>query len=706
MFTSNPGPSWQRPVVPIRQQNADAARLKISELSRQLKIAKSHYTHDSDPDRQQTAIPLVIALRDFAEGWGKFGKYQEQDKDRIKSYTKQKEILETALAISRKGADHEKIAKMLRKWGEPNYSLKGFDKNNLDEKWVNSTETVKTLHKLGNVHYRLKDLYGEKESSENLKKAKGYYEEALNVRLETAEMLYEFVNDYYSSNHPKVKEYYEKIVNIDKNMQLETANMLHELINANYDLKNPEEVKKCDEKVLEISKRIICVPEAEMADILNNLGSIYHALGDYPKAQEAFERVLPVFEELNGSGDIKVGLVSRNMGRVYLDYEDPQKTEDLQKVKDPQKAEELQKARDLQKIENLQKAKESFEKALPIYKDVYGSEHIEVGITLNVLGSVFYSLAGLQKENEAKESYKKAKDLHESALHIYKKFYGSYDVAVTKVSGNLDRDYYALQNLQEAQKSYEKELIIYKKDLASKERDNPNSIEVAEALCNLGDTYYNLDDFQDAIGSYKKELKIREQYHGSDVVKIAKALGNLGDVYHPLGDYNKAKESFKRALAIEEKHYGSDDPIMVKTSEKLKKTNVALIKQLKKTLAEQKTNYPTGHLQIGQTLRNLGDAYGELKDYQSQKESLEEALPILKKYLGDVNPTIQKVLEGLADAYNGLEDTQKAQALYKKAAAVESECQKIALGVKNRNKPNSTLDSTSAHAASHPRSFF
>lgn len=667
-------------IVLTREQSLSLAESGKDELEEVLEIPKSHYTLACDADRQQKAIPLVKALRDFAEGWGEFGKYQEQDKDRIKSYTKQKEILETALAINRKGADHEKIAKILKKSKNSSYSLEGFDKNNLDVEGVDPVEDAKTLHRLGNVHYRLKDLYREEKRSEHLKKAKEYYE-----------------------------------------------------------------------KALVINECISHIGDIEVAEMLNNLGSIYHALKDYQKAKEHFEKALPIFEELNGSDDIMVGMVLRNMGRVYRNYED------LQKVKDPQKAEELQKARDLQKIENLKKAKESFEKALPIYKDVHGSEHIEVGITLNELGSVYYSLADLQKENEAKELYEKAKNLHQEALPIYEKFYGSDDVAVTQVLGNLDRDYYALENYQEAQKSHKKELVIYKRDLAIKEKRNPNSIEVAEALRNLGSTYYNLgstcyslgdfrsakESYKSAEESYKKELEIRKRHYDSYTIevvdryrdymykatnvpftptevleenyrkekvsreiKIAETLGNLGNIYLDEKDYQKAREQFKKALAIEEKH--PDKFTDSNTLEKLNyiETTEFFIKPLEKTLAEKESNYPAGHLQIGQALRNLGDAYGELKDYQNQKESLEKALLILKKYLGDTNPTIQKVLEGLADAYKGLKNTEKAEQMYKEAATVKGECQKIALAVKNRNKPNSTLDSTSAHAASHSRSFF
>lgn len=645
MFTSNPGPSWQRPVVPIRQQNADAARLKISELSGQLKIAESHYTNDSNPDRQQTATSLVKALRDFAEGWGEFGKYQEQDKDRIKSYTKQKEILETALAINRKGADHEKIAKMLRKWGKSNYSLEGFDKNNLDVEGVDPVEDAKTLHRLGNVHYRLKDLYREEKRSEYLKKAKEYYEKALGIN-------------------------------------------------------------EC----------ISHIGDIEVAEMLNNLGSIEHALGNYQKAKEHFEKALPIFEKLNDN--IKVATVLDNLGNVYRDSE------------------------------NREEAKKFFTDALSIYKD-HGPEHIEVGIISNKLGNIYYSLAGLQKEDEAKELYEKAddcvqilnlirktkkelyekaKNLHQEALPIYEKFYGPNHVEVAEVLDNLGDDYSALKNDRKATESYEKELIIYEKDLAIKEgRYGSNSVEVAEALRNFGNVYRNFNDFQNAEKQYKKELEIRKRHYDSYTtkvvddyranmfsktnvpyipievleknyreekvsreIKIAETLGNLGDVYLDAKDYQKAKELFQKVLDIEEKN--PDKFIDSNTLEKLKEITESFIKQLKETLAEQRSNYPSGHLQIGQTLRNLGDAYGELEDFQHQKECLEEALPILKECLGDTNTT--GVFKSLANAYSSLGDKQKAKQLREDAEAI-----------KNRNKPNSTLDSTSAQTASHSRSF-
>ncbi|APR98898.1 tetratricopeptide repeat protein [Wolbachia endosymbiont of Folsomia candida] len=575
-------------IVLTREQSLNLAKLTIDELQKDLKTTKIHYTFARDTDRQQTAIPLLRALRDLAEAWGEHGNYQEQDKDKLKSYQEQKKLLEEALEISKEGDD--------------------------------PIETVKTLHKLGNVHYCLKDLHREAEHCE------------------------------------KAKEYYQKALDINESINI----------------------------------------GAILADMYNNIGSIDHASGDYQKAKENLEKALPIFKKFNGSDDIKVGIVFNNLGNVHRD------------------------------LKNHEEAKKFFTDALEIYEKVHGPQHIEAGRISNKLGDIFYSLADLQEKNEAngscqkeshqkaKELYEKAKDSHEKALHIYKKFYGPNHVIVAQLSDKLGEDYLTFGNDQKAKELYEKQLVIYIRDLSTKERRNINSIEVAEALRNVGNAYYNLDDFQNAKDFYQKELKIRERHYNSYItevidpysnnmfkvtnealeekqqkekvsreIEVAKTLDNLGDVYLALGDHQEAEKSYKDAL----KHYGSDSPFADEISEKLKKTSKSLIEatkslieQLKDTLAAKERNSSSDHFQVGLTLRDLLDAhgvlanaYGELQDYKNQNESLEnqkgvlkKALPILEENFGPTNPIVIR-LNKLAGE----------------------------LGV----KPNSALDSISAQAA-------
>ncbi|WP_341812440.1 tetratricopeptide repeat protein [Wolbachia endosymbiont (group A) of Conops quadrifasciatus] len=144
--------------------------------------------------------------------------------------------------------------------------------------------------------------------------------------------------------------------------------------------------------------------------------------------------------------------------------------------------------------------KELLERALPILKKHYGSDHFTVAIILEDLGNSYGALGNPQKQ----------KELLEHALPILKKYYGS------------------------------------------------DHFEVARALVSLGTAYRALGNPQKAKELLERALPTFKEYYGSDHFTFAIILGNLGIACSTLGNYKKAKELLEQALAIQEKHYGFD----------------------------------------------------------------------------------------------------------------------------------------------------
>ena len=52
------------------------------------------------------------------------------------------------------------------------------------------------------------------------------------------------------------------------------------------------------------------------------MGLVYTEQGDYPKALQAYKRVLNIQEKVNGKGNIDTASTLGNIGTVYLDLDD------------------------------------------------------------------------------------------------------------------------------------------------------------------------------------------------------------------------------------------------------------------------------------------------------------------------------------------------------------------------------------------------
>ena len=77
-------------------------------------------------------------------------------------------------------------------------------------------------------------------------------------------------------------------------------------------------------------------------------------------------------------------------------------------------------------LEEYNQAKELFEKALMIYKKIFGENHANVARSYNNLASVYNSLG----------EYNQGKELHEKALRIRKKIFGEDHANVATSYGN------------------------------------------------------------------------------------------------------------------------------------------------------------------------------------------------------------------------------------------------------------------------------
>lgn len=224
--------------------------------------------------------------------------------------------------------------------------------------------------------------------------------------------------------------------------------------------------------------------------------------------------------------------------------------------------------------------KELLERALPILKKHYGSDHFTVARALVSLGTAYRALGNPQK----------AKELLEQALPTFKEYYCSDHFKVARVLVSLGNAYKDLCNPHKAKELLERALAIQKKHYG------PDHFEVAKTRANLGNVYRDLGNPQKAKELFERVSPVFEKHYGSGHIQVAKLLVSHGGTHGDLGDHKEKKELLEQAFPIFEEHYGLDHP------------------------------------EVAKLLADLCEVYGTLGDHKKQQESFARAVSIFKEH--------------------------------------------------------------------------
>ena len=239
------------------------------------------------------------------------------------------------------------------------------------------------------------------------------------------------------------------------------------------------------------------------ATILNNLGTVYHDLGQFKKAQDHHEHALALQEGINPNNPSQEKADSFiKLGNVFFS------------------------------VGNFQKAKEYFFKSLTMREILYGNEHSTVADALTNLGMVHSVLDDLQT---AKNLYLKSHTLREAV-------FGKLHPRVADSLSDLGVVYSKLGQHDKAIQ-YHKQALEMRKKLFF-----PTHILISDSFNNLGLAYKFVGELEQTSHCYESALRIREQTLDKEHPALAGMLSNLGVLYMDLGELQKAKDLFHKAL--------------------------------------------------------------------------------------------------------------------------------------------------------------
>ncbi len=267
----------------------------------------------------------------------------------------------------------------------------------------------------------------------------------------------------------------------------------------------------------------------------------------------------------------------------------------------------------------FERAAPLLERALAIYRERLGTDHLQTAQCLDLLASVYHDQG----------EYERAEPLFESALEARERRLGHDHPHVAASLNNLAFLYQSLGRLDRAEPLFLRALEIQQTALGS------GSAEVAWSLNNLGEIYRGRSELDRAELFLRRSIEIQEQLLGADHPSLATALNNLAAVYHEQGEGRASEELYRRALAISEKVLGPRHP------------------------------------DVATNLNNLAEHYRTTGDYAAAEPLYERALSILEESLGPEHPGVAVMLSNLADLYSARGEHSRAQPLYERAVEIQ-----------------------------------
>ncbi|MEZ5429047.1 MAG: CHAT domain-containing protein [Pyrinomonadaceae bacterium] len=401
------------------------------------------------------------------------------------------------------------------------------------------------------------------------------------------------------------------------------------------EVQSARRAQKFDEAIAKAEKALALIarvrgPEnaenSESAFIYNELGLIFDEKGELEKAEEYYQKTLPIYRQNFGPEDNYVATIEHNLGDLY------------------------------RRNGRYEKAEEFFQSALKIFSGNLGADSDQVASVANSLAFLYFE----------KGEYTKAEQTHLKALAIREKLLGEDAPAVAYSVNNLALVYHVKGDFPKAQSFLQRALSIFEKHLP---KDHPN---IAILVTNLAAISSERGDYKKGEELFRRALAMNEKIYGKDHFRVASTLNGLGILYDRTGDFKKAEGTFQRALEIREKVFGAEHRLVAISLNSLASVYRNLDEPAKaeplylRALAIQEKALGRNHQRVAVTLTNLGALYLQNEDYAKAEPLLQRALVIFEQTSGKDHPLTAMPVKNLALLSAGKNDLAKALELEKR----------------------------------------
>jgi CHAT domain-containing protein len=414
--------------------------------------------------------------------------------------------------------------------------------------------------------------------------------------------------------------------------------------------------------VIATRKEVLVEQNPEYLRSLNNLASVYSALGNYRDALEITQKVVELSKVALGVNHPDYLHYLSNLGSAYNDLGNYQKaleinlmTSELRKEilgeKHPDYLTSLNNiAMVYSELGNYQDDLEIRLKVAELSKEILGAKHPVYLLYLSNLGMAYLDLG----------NYQKALEINLMTSELRKEILGEKHPDYLTSLNNLAVVYSAMGNYQQALEINMKVAEIRKDVLGEKHPDYLMSLN------NLASVYSAMGNYQQSLEINIKVAETEKDVLGEKHPDYLTSLSNLATVYGDLGNYQQALEVNLKVAEIRKEILGVSHPDYLMSLnniaadycdlgnyQKALEVNLKVAEIRKDVLGDKHPDYL-------QSLNNLALDYSDLGNYQKALEINLKVAEIRKDVLGEKHPDYLTSLNNLATVYDDLGNYQKA----------------------------------------------
>jgi CHAT domain-containing protein/tetratricopeptide (TPR) repeat protein len=359
---------------------------------------------------------------------------------------------------------------------------------------------------------------------------------------------------------------------------------------------------KAWERALATSRRVSGPEHLGTLRIIERLGTLYFADGDYARAEPLWRRSLKLRQARRDKDKdrLSVAVASNRLAQLY------------------------------QALGRYRKAEPLFKSTLATIEAELGKKHLEAAVALNNLAALYRLMA----------RHARAESLYERSLEIRQAKLGKDHPDVAQSLNNLANLHESVGQYARAEPLYRRSLKIWE---AKRGKDHP---DVATALNNLAGLYESMGRHARAEPLYKRCLAIREAKLGKSHPDVAASLNNLAWLYKATGQYAKAEPLYKRSLDIWEAKLGKDHPDVATGLNNLAGLYEAMGEygkaepRYKRSLAIREGMLGGDHPDVGQSLHSLAILHAARKRWQEASDGFDRSRRITRHHVARVLPAL------------------------------------------------------------------
>jgi tetratricopeptide (TPR) repeat protein len=199
------------------------------------------------------------------------------------------------------------------------------------------------------------------------------------------------------------------------------------------------------------------------------------------------------------------------------------------------------------------KAEAMHRRALELYRNLFGNEHIKVADSLHALAQALKSQRKLSE----------CESLHRQALEMRMKLLGRDHPRVAESIDDLGHTLHMQGRSREAEPLLRKALEMRKKLLGT---EHP---ETAWSLYNLAVLLRIDRRFEESEALHREALAARKRIFGNEHPDVAISISGLANLLRDQGKLKEAESLYREGLAIRRKIHGGDHPYVVRAMDNL-----------------------------------------------------------------------------------------------------------------------------------------